>query len=245
MARPIPTGIVIEMEKRGFSNFDIVRYLRGKGYTPVEINDAMNHAKVKMELTKNAQDYEEEQENERQELKKQEKEEDEQEKEKEKQAEKSSINKEMFEEILLRLKHLEEKNKIQQSMLEDVKDQLPKVIFQQQSSIRKLNAEVQALHLTFSKILEPLAHNVKTISGALDMPAEKKKAEKIEKEIKKEEKEIHSIELKENPVAKKTRTRKPRKKTEKIIKKVTTITEIEKTKPKKKKGSEPGLEDIF
>ena len=273
MGRPVPTGVIIEMSRRGFSDFDIIRYLRGKGYTPVEINDAMNHAKVKMELTRSAAD-----ENiiERPSVKE----------EVEEQIKKESIVEAQLKDLITslnsKLKIIEERNKFQEKALDEIKEQIPRIIQQQSSSIRALNADVQSLQQTFSKILEPLAHNVKVMSGMLDMPKEEKSSEKVEKEIKK-------AEVQEGIVARNVVTRQPgylyfvdkegnvkktkikhEKKPKKIIKTVT-ITETKPTvkkskskKPSKKKTEksqvikttvtkteikkskkEPSLDDIF
>jgi len=230
MGRPVPTNVIIEMNKRGFSDFDIIRYLRGKGYTPVEINDAMNHAKVKMELTRNAAEEKEEEILETQ--------------------EKQSIHEPMKEEtekpaitelqlkqfvslISSKLKTIEDRNKSQENAIDEIREQIPKIMQQQISSVKTLNADVQALQQTFSKILEPLAHNVKAMSGMLDMPREEKSSEKVEKEIKK-------AEIKEKKIAKQPKT--------KVIKKTVTITETKPTpaekpeKPKKTKKSKEKTE---
>ncbi len=247
MSRPIPTNVIIEMSKRGFSDFDIIRYLRGKGYTPVEINDAFNHAKVKMELAKNARDYEEET---------KEKSIHESRIEDQEKSEKSALTELQFKQFISivssKLKNIEEKNKLQEKAIDEIREQIPRIMHQQISSVKTLNADVQALQQTFSKILEPLAHNVKVMSGMLDMPKEEKSSEKIEKEIKK-------AEIQEGVVAKNVVTRQPgylyfvdkegnvkktkargKRKSKKIIKTVT-VTETKPTakekpeKPKKTK----------
>jgi hypothetical protein len=266
MGRPVPTNVIVEMNRRGFSDFDIVRYLRGKGYTPVEINDAMNHAKVKMELSKTSIEEEPEMRLIKEEV--------------QEEVKKESITEEQFKEFVQilnsKLKVIEERNKMQEKALEEIKEQIPKIIHQQTSSVKNLNADVQALQQTFSKILEPLAHNVKVMSGILDMPKEEKSTENIEKEIKK-------VEVQEGIVAKNVVKRQPgflyfvdkegnvkktkakgKRRAKKIIKTVT-VTETKAEKPKKekkektktvkttvtkteiktKKKTEPGLEDIF
>jgi hypothetical protein len=249
MGKPVPTNVIVEMNRRGFSDFDIIRYLRGKGYTPVEINDAMNHAKVKMELTRSAADEQEEKPS----IREIEVEEE----------PKKFITEVQLKELLIalnsKLKVIEERNKFQENAIQEIKEQLPKIIQQQVSSIKTLNADVQALQQTFSKILEPLAHNVKVMSGVLDLGKEEKSTQKIEKEIKKVEVQegivaknvikrqpgyLYFVDKEGNVKKTKAKGKKPR---TKVIKKTVTVTETkqpEKTKKSKKKG-EPSLDDIF
>jgi hypothetical protein len=129
-----------------------------------------------------------------------------------------------------------------------------------------MKADVHALNQSFSKILEPLAHNVKVMSGVLDMSEEEKSSEKIEKEIKKEEKEISELEKEDGIVAKNVIKRQPgylyfvdkegnvkkskmshggKRKSKKIIKTVT-VTETKPTvieKPKKAKKNKEKTEN--
>lgn len=43
---------VLKLSKQGYTDADIIKHLRSEGYSSREINDAINQAKVKMELTK-------------------------------------------------------------------------------------------------------------------------------------------------------------------------------------------------
>lgn len=245
MSRSIPTNIVIEMNRRGFPYFDIIRYLKGKGYTPVEIGDAFNQARIKLELAKNAsEEFEEKADGVSEEKHPNYLGKIDEEINKKKPETITALAdfqiKQFIELINSKIKGIEEKNKKQEQALEVIKEEIPRIIQQQSSSIKMLNAEVQALQQTFSKVLEPLAHNIKLISGVLDLSKEEKSSEKVEKEIKKEEQDFKKIKLKEKKEIK------PRKKTEKIIKKTVTVTEIqEKPAKKSKKKDGPSLDDVF
>lgn len=50
MAKKVPVNEVLKLSKQGYTDADIIRYLREEGYKPTEINDAMNQAKIKLEL---------------------------------------------------------------------------------------------------------------------------------------------------------------------------------------------------
>ena len=54
MAKKVPVNDVIKMTKQGYTDADIIKYLRGEGYSSTEINDAVNQAKVKLELARTA-----------------------------------------------------------------------------------------------------------------------------------------------------------------------------------------------
>lgn len=54
MAKRVPVKEVLKLSKGGYSDADIIRYLRGQGYSPTQINDAMNQAKIKLELAETA-----------------------------------------------------------------------------------------------------------------------------------------------------------------------------------------------
>ena len=52
--KKISVDELINLSKQGYTDADIIRYLREEGYSPNEINDAMNQAKIKMELAETA-----------------------------------------------------------------------------------------------------------------------------------------------------------------------------------------------
>ncbi len=52
--KKISVNDILKLSKQGYTDADIIRYLREEGYTPTEINDAMNQAKIKMELAETA-----------------------------------------------------------------------------------------------------------------------------------------------------------------------------------------------
>ncbi|MCL6500586.1 MAG: hypothetical protein K6T16_00945 [Candidatus Pacearchaeota archaeon] len=54
MAKEMPVREVINLSKQGYNDADIIRHLREQGYSPTQINDAMNQARIKMELEKTA-----------------------------------------------------------------------------------------------------------------------------------------------------------------------------------------------
>jgi uncharacterized coiled-coil protein SlyX len=226
MQRPVPTRIVIEMNRRGYKDVDILRFLKQKGYSPVEIGDAFNQAKVKLELSKLANPFPEESiPTEPEQIQKPEP------IQLMRQTSDASIQN-----LSIRLKNLELKQKQQANYFEDLNNQISKNFQENTSRIKELSSQIYALQQSFSKVLEPLAHNVKLVSGALDLKKEEKQAEKIEKEIKKEEKQIKIIE-------KKPRQKRPKK----IIKKTVTVTEIQEPEKeiKKSKKKEPSIDDVF
>ena len=208
--RPVPTNIILEMNKRGYKDVDIIRYLKEKGYTPTEMSDGFHQAKVKLELDRNqaAQEAQE--------------------------AETrvpahsapkipmverstSDSNLQIFQ---IKLRSLEEKQKQQIAYMEQLRNQVIKKIQEDSSRMKDIAAEVAALHKSFSKILEPLASNVKAKSGMLDLN-------------KTNEDSYSSDDSDEDRV---------------VVIKETTKT-VEKTKPKsKKKGKKkdkPSLDDQF
>lgn len=242
------------MSKKGFLDVDIVRHLKEQGYSPVEITDAFNQAKVKLEISKRNSHADELLDMDFEDLPK------------EALKGKAELKEEPFDPEQVRvlnvfqahlanyiesnLKKIEQKIKSQQNQIEEIQEKISSQINNQSLSINKINAEVHALNQSFSKILEPLAHNVKVMSGALDLQKEEKSVEKIEKEIKKEEKEIKELEKK--PIKTKLNKPKTRKPSKKIIKKtvITTTESLEpekevKEKKSKNKREEPSLDDIF
>lgn len=54
MPKKVPVNETIELIKQGYSDEDIISHLRDSGYTPQEINDAINQAKIKLELAETA-----------------------------------------------------------------------------------------------------------------------------------------------------------------------------------------------
>lgn len=54
MRRKIPINEVLDLTKQGYTDADIIQYLREEGYNPTQINDAMNQAKIRLELEKTA-----------------------------------------------------------------------------------------------------------------------------------------------------------------------------------------------
>ncbi len=270
--RQIPTNIVIDMDKKGFLDVDILRYLKERGYTPVEISDAFNQAKIKLEMSKRTMERDEllgmDSADFSKETKPPRELADSQEEAPFNFRQTQILN--TFQNQLARylesqLKLMDKKIKIQEDHLQEIQNILSEKINAQSSAIKSMNAEVHALGQSFSKILEPLAHNVKVVSGMLDLKEEKKSSEKIEKEIKKEEKEISELEKEEGIVAKNVIKRQPgylyfvdkegnvkkskmshggKRKSKKIIKTVT-VTETKPTlveKPKKSKKNKEKTE---
>lgn len=195
--RPIPTDIVIEMNKRGYNDVDIIKYLKQQGYTPVEMNDAFNAAKIKMELSRTPIEepqapvqqapsyapqhagsaepqYEEES---------------------------SGDYSEEIRHLQIRIKEIENKTRNLGIYLENLQKRLA-AKFQENSAImNNLSGQVNALQQSFSKILEPLAHNAKVRSGMLDL---NKKDEGSDGSEESPEEEIKVItETKEEKVTKK------------------------------------------
>jgi hypothetical protein len=168
MVRPVPTNIILEMNKRGYKDMDILRYLKGKGYTPTEMSDAFNQAKVKLEIDRNqaAQESEESLEGEIEPaishfpkipvVQKQ-------------NPSGQDSGNSNFQIIQIKLRSLEEKQKQQLAYMENLRDQVIKKIQEDSSRMKEISAQVSALQHTFSKILEPLASNVKAKSGMLNL----------------------------------------------------------------------------
>jgi len=165
--RPVPTNIILEMNKRGYKDVDIIRYLKGKGYTPTEMSDAFNQAKVKLELERNqaAQESPEELEGEIgpaishfpkipmvQ-----------------KQATATVMQDSNLQIIQIKLRNLEEKQKQQIVYMESLRDQIVKKVHEDSSRMKEISAQVTALQHTFSKVLQPLASNIKAKSGMLNI----------------------------------------------------------------------------
>ncbi len=160
MTRPVPTNIILEMNKRGYKDVDILRYLKQKGYTPTEMSDGFNQAKVKLELDRNQAAQEQENESEpvishfpkappvvqR------------------------PVSSDSSIQILqVKMRSLEEKQKQQLAYLENLRNQIIKKIQEDSSRMKEVSAQVSALQQTFSKVLQPLASNVKAKSGMLKL----------------------------------------------------------------------------
>lgn len=58
--KKIPIDEILNMSSQGYTDADIIKYLRSEGYSATEINDAINQAKVKQELARTAGAGEEE-----------------------------------------------------------------------------------------------------------------------------------------------------------------------------------------
>lgn len=253
MHRPIPTNIIVEMNKKGFSDVDIMRYLKEKGYTPVEVSDAFNQAKIKLELSKRSMERDElldegikvSEDTEKEDMSS----------ENNPQQITSSqiqalnqLQSQLTRYADFRISKIEEKHNLHEKEFADVIKEISGKIKEQSDAIKILNAEMHSLHQSFSKILEPLAHNVKTMSGMLDMKKEEEKAEKVEKEIKKEEKTIKEEEKEIRNIEKKTKRPKTKPQSGKKIIKKTTITTTETSESKKgfkRNKRDPSIEDIF
>lgn len=54
MPKKLPVNEIISLTRQGYTDADIIKYLRSQGYNSIEINDAINQAKIKMELAKTA-----------------------------------------------------------------------------------------------------------------------------------------------------------------------------------------------
>lgn len=52
--KKVPVKEVISLSKQGYGDADIIQYLREQGYSATAINDAMNQAKIKLELERTA-----------------------------------------------------------------------------------------------------------------------------------------------------------------------------------------------
>lgn len=161
MSRPVPTNIIIEMNKRGYKDVDILRYLKQKGYTPVEITDAFNQAKVKLELSRQGNISEEESIQTGQE-------------EQESPAvpetrPRSEVDSSQIQIFSIKIKAIEDRQKQQVRYLETLRDQIIAKMQESNSRIKEISAQVSALQQAFSKVLAPLASNVKAKAGMLDI----------------------------------------------------------------------------
>jgi len=58
--KKVPIDEILNMSSQGYTDADIIKYLRSEGYSATEINDAINQAKVKQELARTAGAGEEE-----------------------------------------------------------------------------------------------------------------------------------------------------------------------------------------
>ena len=54
MKKRVPVGEILKLSREGYTDADIIKYLREEGYTPIQINDAINQAKIKLELARTA-----------------------------------------------------------------------------------------------------------------------------------------------------------------------------------------------
>ncbi|MFA5084475.1 MAG: hypothetical protein WC475_03830 [Candidatus Paceibacterota bacterium] len=54
MAKKVNVDEVADLMKQGYTDADIIKYLEESGYSPKDINDAVNQARVKMELAETA-----------------------------------------------------------------------------------------------------------------------------------------------------------------------------------------------
>jgi len=54
MPKKIPVNEVLKLSRQGYTDADIIKYLRSEGYSSIEVNDAVNQAKIKQELEKTA-----------------------------------------------------------------------------------------------------------------------------------------------------------------------------------------------
>lgn len=54
MKKRVPIGEILKLSREGYTDADIIKYLREEGYTPIQINDAINQAKIKLELARTA-----------------------------------------------------------------------------------------------------------------------------------------------------------------------------------------------
>lgn len=159
--RPIPTDIVIEMNKRGYNDIDIIKYLKQRGYTPVEMNDAFNAAKIKMELSRTPVEEQVAQDVQPPAYAQQE--------QYEEPVEESGDYSEEIRHLQVRIKEIENKTRNLGVYLENLQKRLA-AKFQENSTImNNLSGQVNALQQSFSKILEPLAHGVKVKTGMLDL----------------------------------------------------------------------------
>ena len=159
MTRPVPTNIILEMNKRGYKDVDIIRYLKQKGYTPTEMSDAFNQAKVKLELERNqaAQESQEADEPRIEHFPKI------------PMIQKSASQDSNIQIIQVKMRSLEERQKKQLAYLENLRDQVIKKIQEDSSRMKDISAQVSALQQSFSKILQPLASNIKIKAGMLDL----------------------------------------------------------------------------
>jgi hypothetical protein len=161
--KPIPTDIVIEMNKRGYNDVDIIRYLKQQGFTPVEMNDAFNAAKIKMELSRAQTDQE---------------------------AAPASVQQAQYAEptpqyseetgatddhsddikhLQVRIREIENKTRNLGIYLENLQKRLAAKFQENSTTMNSISSQVSALQKSFSKILEPLAHGVKIKTGMLDL----------------------------------------------------------------------------
>jgi len=159
MTRPVPTNIILEMNKRGYKDVDIIRYLKQKGYTPTEMSDAFNQAKVKLELERNqaAQENQEADEPKIEHFPKI------------PMIQKPASQDSNLQIIQIKMRSLEERQKKQLAYLENLRDQVIKKIQEDSSRMKEISAQVSALQQSFSKILQPLASNIKIKAGMLDL----------------------------------------------------------------------------
>lgn len=221
MKRKIPTDLVIVMNKKGYHDVDIIRFLKHKDYTPIEINDAFNQAKIKLEFSR-IEHHEDQESKQIREISHEIKDEEKEIERLKKELENLNNIKTYFD---TNLKSLNQRIKRQELIMGKLQEHLSKRAQENSETMKKMVSEIHALKQAFSKILEPLAHNVKLASGKLEVPVynqeevQGESEQEIETKIPEEEQEQE--EFKE---------------------------EKEKEKPKKskkKKKDKPSLEDDF
>lgn len=54
MTKKVPVDEVADLMKQGYTDADIIKYLEESGYSPKDINDAVNQARIKIELAETA-----------------------------------------------------------------------------------------------------------------------------------------------------------------------------------------------
>ncbi|MCX6742407.1 MAG: hypothetical protein NTX24_04540 [Candidatus Pacearchaeota archaeon] len=242
--KPIPTNIVIEMNKRGYNDVDIIRYLKQQGFTPIEMNDAFNAAKIKMELSRaqtdqeatpvpqaqqNPQGYGQSQAQYAESAPQY---------AEETEAEPAGDYSEEIKHLQVRIKEIENKTRNLGVYLENLQKRLAAKFQENSTTMNSLSSQVNALQQSFSKILEPLVHGVKIKTGMLDLNKKDKG---------------YDEELEESPEeALENQGFSGRRKSDgfsdeiKVITETKTETKTKKPqKPKKEKKEKPGLEDHF
>jgi len=173
--RKIPVTLVMDLIDQGANSAQIVRELRERGYSPAEISDAINQAKVKSAIS---QDVPEPDGGEEVELPQPQ--------------EGTESFVELAEEIInekwanfkrkvgdiedlknnldINLEKLDRRMKKVETSIKQLHSAASEKFREQETRIKDTNTEIKALKMTFSKVLEPLATNVKIKSGILTAP---------------------------------------------------------------------------